>query len=110
MTDKKIRIKQRILFGLRLCDLNAVKIQDQLFINPQFTDDHYKAARESIFLVGWYCNTPPSKFCFCESMNLTHYYDLMLRDLPTSMVSRSWLASRSYVLFCGATTLSVQVG
>ncbi len=82
LTDKKITARQRILFGLRLCDLNAVKIQDQLFINPQFTDDHYQAARENIFLVGWYCNTPPSKFCFCESMNLTHYYDLMLRDLP----------------------------
>ncbi|MBR9693160.1 hypothetical protein GOV07_04510, partial [Candidatus Woesearchaeota archaeon] len=82
LTDKKIRIKERILFGLRLCDLNAVKIQDELFIGKQYTDDHYKAARENIFLVGWYCNTPPSKFCFCSSMRLTHYYDLMLRTLP----------------------------
>ena len=82
LTDKKIRVKQRILFGLRLCDLNAVKIQDDLFIGKQYLDDHYKAAREHIFLIGWYCNTPPSKFCFCESMDLTNYYDLMLRQLP----------------------------
>ncbi len=80
--DHKLRLKPRILFGLRLCDLNAVKIQDALFINEQFTDDQYKAARDSIYLIGWYCNTPPSKFCFCESMGLTNYYDLMLRDLP----------------------------
>jgi sulfhydrogenase subunit beta (sulfur reductase) len=82
LTDQKLRIKQRILFGLRLCDLNAVKIQDELFINKQYTDDHYKNARDHIFLIGWYCNTPPSTFCFCESMKLTNYYDLMLRDLP----------------------------
>jgi len=82
ITDHKLRFKPRILFGLRLCDLNAVKIQDELFINQQYTDDQYKAARDSIYLVGWYCNTPPSKFCFCESMELTNYYDLLLRDLP----------------------------
>jgi sulfhydrogenase subunit beta (sulfur reductase) len=82
ITDHKLNFKQHILFGLRLCDLNAVKIQDELFINKQFTDDQYKAARDSIFLIGWYCNKPPSKWCFCESMELSNYYDLMMRDLP----------------------------
>jgi len=32
ITDHKLRLKPRILFGLRLCDLNAVRIQDRLFI------------------------------------------------------------------------------
>jgi len=82
LTDKRLPKRQRILFGLRLCDLNAVKIQDRLFISPQFTDDHYAAARDNLFLIGWYCNEPPSGFCFCESMELANYYDLLLRRLP----------------------------
>jgi len=81
VTDHKLRFKARILFGMRLCDLNAVKIQDRLFMGEQFTDDQYKAARDAVTLVGWYCNTPPSEFCFCSSMELTNYYDLMLREV-----------------------------
>ena len=82
LTDRKLVPKRRILFGLRLCDLNAVKIQDALFLGGQYVDDHYRNARDHVVLVGWYCNTPPSQFCFCGSMELTNYYDLMLRDLP----------------------------
>lgn len=82
ITDHKLRPKPRILFGLRLCDLNAVRIQDRLFINDQFTDDQYRAARDAITLIGWYCNAPPSPFCFCGSMELANYYDLLLRELP----------------------------
>jgi sulfhydrogenase subunit beta (sulfur reductase) len=82
VTDRKAVPHARILFGLRLCDLNSVKIQDKLFLGRQFVDDHYRAARDHVFLVGWYCNTPLSQQCFCESMKLTNYYDLLLRELP----------------------------
>ncbi len=82
VTDKKVEEKRRVVFGLRLCDLNAIKIQDALFLRRDFTDDQYRAAREETLLVGWYCNTPPSPNCFCESMELTNYYDVMVRELP----------------------------
>jgi len=81
LTDRKMVPRRRILFGLRLCDLNAVKIQDALFLGKQYADDHYKKARDHLVLVGWYCNKAPSPYCFCGSMELTHYYDVMLRDL-----------------------------
>ncbi len=70
----------RVLFGLRLCDLNAFKILDKLFLSGEYTDDHYRAARDDLFLIGWYCTAPPSPDCFCESMKLSNYYDLLLRD------------------------------
>lgn len=81
LVEKHVAAKPRVLFGLRLCDLNAVKIQDKLFLEDEYVDDHYKAARDNIYLVGWYCNEPPDpEHCFCESMGLTNYYDLMLRE------------------------------
>jgi len=67
--------------------LNSVRIQDALFIGRQFVDDHYKAARDHVFLVGYYCNTPPSTFCFCESMKLMNYYDLMLASFRNRKIS-----------------------
>lgn len=81
LVERRVPAKPRVLFGLRLCDLNAVKIQDKLLTEGEFTDDHYQAARDNVFLVGWYCNTPPDpEHCFCGSMGLTNYYDLMLRE------------------------------
>jgi ferredoxin len=86
LTDRKLQPRPRILFGLHLCDLNAVKVQDALFMGKQYVDDHYRNSRDHVYLVGWYCNTPPSRFCFCESMKLTNYYDLMLRELPGKLI------------------------
>ncbi len=82
VTGKPVPTGERVLFGLRLCDLNAIRILDELFLRQEYVDDHYRAARESLLLIGWYCNEPPSEWCFCESMNLTNYYDLMMRALP----------------------------
>ncbi len=82
LTERHVEQQQRILFGLRLCDLNAIRITDRLFRTPKYTDDHYAAARDQLLLVGWYCNEPPGEHCFCGSMELENYYDLLLRPLP----------------------------
>jgi ferredoxin len=76
---QKIETKKQILFGLRLCDLNSFHILDHLFLD-EHPDPQYKAARERITLIGYHCNTPPNKYCFCESMNLQNHYDLYLQD------------------------------
>jgi len=70
----------QVLFGLRLCDLNAVKVQDALFLRTEHPDHTYKKQRERTILIGYYCDTIPSEHCFCSSMGLTNYYDLMFRE------------------------------
>ncbi|RKX63165.1 MAG: hypothetical protein DRP42_07940, partial [Tenericutes bacterium] len=70
----------QVLFGMRLCDLNAVKVQDRLFLQSEHPDTHYQQRRQRTILIGYYCSMPPSEFCFCGSMKLTNYYDLMFRD------------------------------
>jgi len=76
----KDSVKPIVLFGARLCDLNSFYINDKLFLD-EFEDPFYKARRESIFLVGFYCNEWFDEYCLCASVKLKHYYDIMLVDL-----------------------------
>src|SRR3989338_6110191 len=71
--------KKRAFFGLRRCDLNAIKHQDMVFMND-IHDPYYTAARKDSFLIGYHCNTAPSPYCFCGSLELVDFYDLMVYD------------------------------
>ncbi|NQV08498.1 4Fe-4S dicluster domain-containing protein [Candidatus Woesearchaeota archaeon] len=71
--------EKRIFFGVRRCDLNAIKHQDMIFIE-KFNDPYYKKERENSILIGYHCNTAPSEFCFCGSMDLKDCQDLMFFD------------------------------
>ncbi|MDH3324459.1 MAG: 4Fe-4S dicluster domain-containing protein [Candidatus Peregrinibacteria bacterium] len=73
-------ITKRVLFGLRMCDLNAFAVNDKLFLEQEPKMDFYKKFRESLLLVGLWCDKPVDAFCFCSSMNLQHEYDLCLFD------------------------------
>ncbi len=76
----KEKSKKRVLFGLRFCDLNAFAVNDHLFLKSDPAMDFYKTFRESLTLVGFWCDQQQDEYCFCDSMNLTHRYDLMLFD------------------------------
>src|SRR4030042_4128214 len=79
--EEKIKIKPRIVFGARLCDFNGLLRLDKLFNSREYQDDYYKLARENTMLFAINCIPAPSKYCFCESMSLERYYDLMFHDL-----------------------------
>ncbi|MBR9705158.1 hypothetical protein GOV12_07130 [Candidatus Pacearchaeota archaeon] len=65
--------KERAVFGLRLCDINALDIIDNIM-----ADKLYLKKRVKTILIGIYCDKP-DKYCFCNSMNLRDEgYDLFL--------------------------------
>lgn len=69
--EKKEELKQRVIFGLRKCDLNALQITDELM-----HDFQYKKKRKNTILIGLFCENP-DKYCFCNSMELNEGdYDL----------------------------------
>lgn len=70
---------KRVFFGVRRCDLNAIKHQDKIFIK-EYNDLYYKQERQDSLLIGYHCNKAPSEFCFCGSMNLQDFHDLMFFD------------------------------
>jgi sulfhydrogenase subunit beta (sulfur reductase) len=53
--------------GVRSCELHAIAIQDRVLIQGAHGDPHYRARRESVFLVAVNC-TEPGGSCFCASM------------------------------------------
>jgi sulfhydrogenase subunit beta (sulfur reductase) len=54
------------VLGIRACDLAALRIQDEHFLNGPYPDPHYAAHREGLLLVAVNC-THPASTCFCAS-------------------------------------------
>jgi ferredoxin len=54
------------VIGVRACDLAALALQDQHFLDGPHPDPYYAARRESLFLVAVHC-THPAQTCFCAS-------------------------------------------
>ncbi|MCX8174095.1 MAG: 4Fe-4S dicluster domain-containing protein [Thermoplasmata archaeon] len=64
------------LFGLHICDINAIARLDRVFWN----DPYYRARRDNLLIVGITCK--PSEKCFCKSVNahiLAPVCDVFLR-------------------------------
>ena len=53
--------------GVRACELNAIAIQDRVFLGGPFADPHYQARREDAFFVAVNCGQAGGT-CFCASM------------------------------------------
>jgi hypothetical protein len=70
--------------GVRSCELHAITIQDRALIAGPYTDPHYKAARDGIFVVAINCGQAGGT-CFCVSMGTgprsTFGYDLALTEV-----------------------------
>lgn len=75
----KLNSKKKLFFGVRRCDLNGIRHQDMVFIE-QHQDPYYKFLRDRSLLIGYHCNKAPSKYCFCESLDLNDFYDIMFFD------------------------------
>ena len=68
--ESKGKIPKTILFGLRLCDLNAIQILDNVMWDTQYLEK-----RKNTTLIGMFCDSP-DQYCFCNSMMLEDFYDL----------------------------------
>jgi len=59
-------LKPIAIIGARACDIAAMKIQDQHFLQQQFVDPYYKQRRENILIIAVNCGSPADT-CFCHS-------------------------------------------
>lgn len=73
------KVKQKVFFGVRRCDLNAIKHQDMVFLSKD-RDSYYNARRKNSYLIGYHCKNVCNQYCFCGSMNLEDFFDLMYYD------------------------------
>lgn len=79
--DKKI-----VIFGIHPCDINAIKILDQVF-SGKYVDNYYFLRRNNIAIIGVDCI--PDDKCFCRSMRTDFVddgFDLFFSDIGDSFV------------------------
>ncbi len=71
-------------FGVRSCELNAILIQDKVFLKGPFIDPFYENKRTGAFIVAVNC-TKAGGTCFCSSMNMgpkaESGFDLALNEI-----------------------------
>jgi sulfhydrogenase subunit beta (sulfur reductase) len=78
-TVPKLAHPQRVFFGLRKCDLNAIRHQDLVYLEDA-QDPYYTNRREHSVIIGYHCEEPPMPYCFCGSLKLVEFHDLMFYD------------------------------
>jgi len=58
--------RDRILFGARACDIEAISIIEKVFVGEEYTDVYFLEKRNKTTIIGLGCNHPLST-CFCSS-------------------------------------------
>jgi ferredoxin len=79
--------QQRFAFvGMRSCELDAVAIQDRVFLGGPYVESHYRARRDGAFFVAVNCGQAGGT-CFCVSMDagpkIKSGFDLALTEIVT---------------------------
>ncbi|MFO7602424.1 MAG: sulfite reductase subunit A, partial [Gammaproteobacteria bacterium] len=81
--------KKLAVFGVRACDLAALRLQDQHFLDGEYCDPYYAARRAGLFLIAVNCSHPAAT-CFCHSTGdgprAEQGYDLRLDELDDGYV------------------------
>ena len=77
--------RQRVFFGVRACDLAAIRILDKVLDNGTFADSGYAARRNASLIVTVNCGRAGGT-CFCASMNTGPKaeagYDIAMTEVP----------------------------
>ena len=63
---------QRIIMGIPSCDLAALNIQDEMYLNRDFEDPAYKKQRDRTILIGTDCHST-LEHCHCTTYDIKPY-------------------------------------
>jgi len=85
-TDKKEPERsKRAIFGLKACDLESLKVLDQIFLDEEFVDPFYAIKRHDTLLISSDCYEV-SDTCFCNKVGGEPYpqkdFDLNVTKAP----------------------------
>jgi ferredoxin len=87
----KIQAEPLLLFGIRPCDLNAIKIMDEAFAESH-GDPNYLAKREKTIIIGIDCKKICDEDAFCykvKSNYATSGFDVMLYEYGSDYLVES---------------------
>lgn len=84
MEDIKVLPEQRIIFGIRPCDANAITLLDTVFDTDEYCDPYWTARRSASIIIGLGCSNPAST-CFCTTVGYGPFDKNGLDALLTDM-------------------------
>ncbi len=77
------------VIGIRSCDLQALAVQDRIFLEDMYADTGYRARRAGLFVLAVNCRRAAAT-CFCHSMGtgpaVRRGFDLALTELDELFV------------------------
>ncbi|WP_415882577.1 4Fe-4S dicluster domain-containing protein [Neptuniibacter sp. QD34_54] len=89
------------IIGVKACDLAALKLQDQHFLEGEYVDPGYQAKRQGLFLIAVNCNVS-AETCFCVSTGdgpeVRQAYDILLTELDDGFLIQSGSAKGSTIV------------
>lgn len=81
---------KRAFIGVRACELQAIKVQDRVFLEGRYIDRAYAKRRHDAFVVAVDC-LEPGALCFCASMECgpvaDQGFDLRLVETPEGIAA-----------------------
>ena len=81
--------KPRAFFGIRACDLSALKLYDRVFLEGPEKDQLYESLRRDSLVIALDCSYPGDN-CFCHCMgtgpSVTDGFDMALTELDESFL------------------------
>jgi len=84
--SEKVKPKKMAFLGVRSCELEAMAIQDKVFVSGTYKDPQYVQRRKECLTIAVNC-TKPGGTCFCVSMNsgpkAVSGFDLALTEVLT---------------------------
>ena len=91
-TGLEADVKPTVIFAARSCDISALKLQDQHFLQQKFADPYYLARREKLLIIAVDCSTPADT-CFCHSTGdgpfVQNGADIVLTELDAGFLIRA---------------------
>ena len=82
-------IRERVVIGVKNCDLSALKIHDYVFLDTEPVDPFYAEARKKTIIVSCDC-TDAREVCFCTAVKEQPYakegYDINLSPTPQGIL------------------------
>ncbi|HDS01082.1 MAG TPA: sulfite reductase subunit A [candidate division Zixibacteria bacterium] len=84
IVENKQEIHKRAFIGVRACEIEAIRIQDEILLEGPYKDADYERCRQNIFIVAVNC-VRPGGTCFCVSMGTgpraTKGFDLAITEI-----------------------------
>lgn len=82
-------VQPTAVLGIRACDLAALTLQDQHFLQGEFQDDYFKKRSEKLLLIAVNCSHP-AQTCFCASTGdgpeAKAGYDIVMTELDHGFI------------------------